>query len=212
MIAGKRKPVRLLMDLEFRTILRGISATPPFDFFFTYNRVAVLELKERKRFRQADSITFRQATEKDLEPLLRSLGRKPRYFEEFKKRWDRQDLCFVAEANGFAVCVTWASFQPYRLDAVAYTFDPGVHGVFLYDAYTVPAWRLKGILVNLLQHLLDSLSNHTSVQRVYCAVEHGNDHSLRTHLRFGFKVAQYVTYFRFLGFKWHFVATGTTCY
>ncbi len=62
-----------------------------------------------------------------------------------------------------------------------------------------------------MEYLLDCLLNHC-IEKVYSSIEHGNDLSLRTHLRFGFKVVHYVTYFRFLGFKWHFVATGTTCY
>lgn len=192
--------VQLLIRLELRGILQRISKTLPFSFF-RYNRIIILELEERKKFRKYEAATLRQATEKNLEPLARCLGRaKP----ELKKRWERKDICFLAEANGSAVSATWVSFQKYRLDEVDYIFDPGANGIFLYDSYTVPEWRLKGIHVNVMQYLLDCLLNH-SVEKVYSAIEHGNDLSLRTHLRFGFKVAQHITHVKVFGFRWHLV-------
>ena len=170
MIRRKLKTFRqLLLRCEFRCILQRLSHSLPSNIFY-YNRIIVLELEERKRFRKYGGATLRQATKKDLEPLARCLGRaKP----ELKKRWDRKDICFLAEASRSAVSATWVSFQKYQLDEVAYSFDPGDKGVFLYDAYTAPEWRLRGVHLNVMEYLLDCLLN-PSVKKVYCAVEHGN--------------------------------------
>jgi len=191
----------LLIDGDFPSILKGISAVLP-PTVFHYKRVAVLELRERREFRKYGGVRIRQAHKSDLEPLARCLRRAKPGLGDFRKRWDRGDICFLAEADGSAVAVTWASFHKYRMEEVDYVFDPGNGGVYLYDAYTVPEWRLRGVHVNLMEHLLEALPDR-SVRGVYCAVEHGNRHSLRTHLRFGFQIARHVVEVRLMGLRWH---------
>jgi GNAT superfamily N-acetyltransferase len=196
-----RRFAQLLVRLEFRAILQGVSALLPSRLFY-YHRVAILRLEERKQFRRFRGVVLRPATAEDLESLARHLGRPTIGFEVLKRRWTRGDTCVLAEAGGLPVSMQWASRQRYPMSDVDYVFDPGNKGVLLYDAYTVPEWRMKGIHVNVMQHLLEYLPPE-EIERVYSAIDHGNDHSLRTHLRFGFRVCQYVTQVRLLGLNWH---------
>jgi len=154
-------------------------------------------------FRKFGGVTFHRVAPKDIEALTQCLGRAP---GEYHRRLARGDIGFVAEAGGAAVSTTWMSLGKYRLAEVDYLFDPGDHGVFLYDAYTVPEWRLKGIHTNLMEFICDHLGKQT-IADIYCAVEHGNDLSLRTHMRFGFMAHQTITYVRLGGFRWHWVQT-----
>jgi GNAT superfamily N-acetyltransferase len=192
-----RRLRELLARGEIRMILRGISRMIP-RWIFYYRRLLVLELRERKTFRRYGGVTMRRATERDLTVLAQALGRPE---VELRRRWGRKDVCFIAEANGGPVSMTWVSFGEYRLEELDYVFEPGPKGIYLYDAYTAPEWRLKGIFVNLMEYLLKNVLNG-SVERVYCAVQHGNDLSLRTHRRFGFEVARFVTRVNLLGWKW----------
>jgi GNAT superfamily N-acetyltransferase len=195
-----RRFAQLLVGLEFRSILQGVSAVVPSRLFY-YHRVAILHLEERKHFRRFGSVVLRRATVEDLESLARHLGRPTIGLDVLKQRWARDDTCVLAEVGGSPVSMQWASRQRYPLDGVDYVFDPGDKGVLLYDAYTAPEWRMKGIHVNVMQHLLEYLSPE-GIEGVYSAIDHGNDHSLRTHLRFGFRVCQYVTQVRLLGLNW----------
>lgn len=174
---------------------------------FRYNRVIILELGERKRFRRSRSVRVRQATEEDLEALASLPGRQR--MPDVKGRWARGDRCCLAEVNGVPVGATWITFGKYPMKELDCCYDPGEDGIFLYDAYTVPAWRLKGIHVDVLEYLLDRYAGAPTV-RVYCGVEQWNDFSLRTHVRFGFRILQYLTYAKVLGLRWYIVKSAAT--
>lgn len=196
-----RRFAQLLVGLEFRAILQGLSAVLPSKLFY-YHRVAILRLEERKQFRRLSGVMLRRASAEDLASLTRHLGRPAIGLEVLEQRWARDDMCVLAEVGGFPVSMQWASRQRYPLDSIDYVFDPGDKGILLYDAYTAPEWRMKGIHVNVMQHLLEYLPA-AGIEGVYSVIAHGNDHSLRTHLRFGFRVCQYVTQVRLLGLNWH---------
>jgi len=190
--------LRLLAGGEFRWILKRLSeALPPGVFY--YNRVAILTLAEHKTFRRAGGVTLRAAGPEDLSALADVVG-KPA--AEFRRRFEEGDLCFIAEAGGAVVSVEWVRLRKYRLEEVDYAFDPGPRGLFLYDAFTAPEWRLRGLHVNVLQHVVE-WAPARGVEDVFCHITHGNDLSLRTHLRFGFRVAQYITQVRLLGVGGH---------
>jgi len=191
---------QLLIGREFRWMLKRISDTLPVKFFY-YNRVTLLELKERKTFRRHGGVAMRHATPDDLDAIAACVA-KPT--AQLRARFAQNDLCFLAQAGDAVVSVEWVAFRRYWLEEVNYTFDPGPQGIFLYDAYTAPEWRLRGIHVSVLQYLVESLQGH-SVARVYCHITHGNDLSLQTHLRFGFKIVQYITHVRIFGLSCHLV-------
>lgn len=202
-----RKFVRLLVGLEFRAILQGLSTVLPSKLYY-YHRVAILHLEERKQFRRYRGVVIRQATAEDLESLAHHLGRPGIGLAVLRQRWAREDMCVLAQAAGLPVSMQWASRQRYAMDNIDYVFDPGDKGIFLYDAYTAPEWRMRGIHVNVMQRLLENLPPE-AIEHVYSAIDAGNDHSLRTHLRFGFRVQRYVTQVRLLGLNWVSAGVGS---
>ncbi len=195
-----RRFCALLLGLEFRLILLGISGILPRRIFY-YRRMIILELTERKRFRRYGGARLRQATEGDLEGLAQAV-RRP--LAELRRRWDRKDLCFLAEVDGAPVSMTWVSPGKHWMWEVEHVFDPGENGMYLYDAYTAPEWRLKGIHVNVMEYVLDALLGD-GAGKVYCAVGHENELSLRTHRRFGFTEMQCITCVSVFGWTWRVV-------
>jgi GNAT superfamily N-acetyltransferase len=166
----------------------------------------ILELMERRRLRRSGRAEVREGTAADSAVLVRYLGRK---MSDLEARWARNDRCCVAEVEGIPVSATWISSGAYLIQEIEWVFDPGERGAFLYDAYTAPEWRLKGLHVDVWEYILNRLCDE-GIERVYCGVGHGNDLSLRSHLRFGFRVEQCVSYARVLGLRWHVVKILST--
>ena len=196
-----RAVARHLRRGDFYSILRAVSARLP-DGLLEYRRLAILQLRDHRTLRRHHALKIREATAAEMDWLAACLARRRPGAADLRQRCERGHTCFVAEAAGQAVGVTWATFAPYQLEPLGRVFTPGAHGIFLYDAYTVPEWRLKGVHVNLWEHLMD-WARERGVSTAYCAVEQDNNHSLRTHLSFGFRVLQHMSALRILGIAWH---------
>ncbi len=120
------------------------------------------------------------------------------------ERFAAGDCCAVAAVNGSIVGYEWFTTQPRHLvPPFRYPIHVPPGSIYAYDAYILPRYRLCGIWIGFKDHLA-GLMRERSLSRVLTYVEHGNELSLRTHLRFGFKHFKTATVIRILGARMSF--------
>jgi len=64
---------------------------------------------------------------------------------ELERRLAAGDRCHVARTMGRLIAVRWVSFTEARVPYLELTFRVGGREVFVYDAFSDPAWRGRGV-------------------------------------------------------------------
>ncbi len=125
---------------------------------------------------------IRAGRPEDIDALVRCQGDRATFVERFASG----DRCVAAVLNGEIVGYEWFSIQRrHVVPEFGYAIDIPPGSIYAYDAYILPAYRLRGIWLGFMRHLA-GLMRELSLNRVLTYTEYGNDLSLRTHLRFGF--------------------------
>ena len=123
-------------------------------------------------------LTLREASPSDL-PLLLGACDPSRSSEMLLARFRRGDFCFVAmDADGMVVHSCWATTGPGRIPELAMEVLPAPREVYLYDGYTRPDVRHRGIFALAFHFMLTSL-RAAGFNRVCCYVRSDNLLSLR---------------------------------
>jgi L-amino acid N-acyltransferase YncA len=142
----------------------------------------------------------REATGADIDALARLHHSR----EIFAARFDTGDRCIVAMAGGNVVGYEWfCANATHHETAWNYTIDVPDGCVYAYDAFIDPAFRNSGIWLRFKAMLADWMLA-TDKHWVLTFVDYGNDASLRTHQRFGFKRAQTIVAVKVLGRSFFF--------
>ncbi len=76
---------------------------------------------------------------------------------ELALRFDVGDTCHVARADGQIVAARWSTTREVRIGYLGYRSALAQGQAFLYDAYTAPAFRRRGIAVALSRHIFELL-------------------------------------------------------
>lgn len=76
---------------------------------------------------------------------------------ELAVRFDAGDACHIARANGQIVAARWSATREVRIDYLGYRSALADGQAYLYDAYTAPAFRRRGIAVDLSRHIFELL-------------------------------------------------------
>jgi hypothetical protein len=116
----------------------------------------------------------------------------------FLHRFAEGDRCVVAEVAGRIAGYEWfCDRDSHEETSWGYRIDIPPRFVYAYDAFIDPQYRNSGIWLRFKAYLgqLMMESGHIGVLTF---VDYGNWHSLRTHLRFGFKPAGEVFVLRIL--------------
>ncbi len=74
---------------------------------------------------------------------------------ELERRLAVGDRCHVARSRGRLIAVRWVSFAEARVPYLELTFRVGGGEVFIYDVYSDPAWRGRGVS-RALFHTMDA--------------------------------------------------------
>jgi GNAT superfamily N-acetyltransferase len=77
-----------------------------------------------------------------------------RWHPEAEQRLRDGQVCAVARHGNDIVASCWLTCTPVRVTEIRRLVVPGPEDVYLYDAFTIPAWRGSGLFSALLQHLL----------------------------------------------------------
>jgi GNAT superfamily N-acetyltransferase len=101
-------------------------------------------------------------------------------------------VCAVGRAPGEVVGYCWLTTSPAWVEEIARFVVPGPGEAYLYDAYTAPAWRGRGLFPAALAVLL-AHGRARGLRRALIFVLDGNRASVRAIERAGFQAFQVVT-------------------
>jgi GNAT superfamily N-acetyltransferase len=112
----------------------------------------------------------------------------------------RGDKIFVAHHQGILVAYLFATTKECKVDEIDDWLDVEQKEVYLYDAYTRPAFRGKGIYPHLITKATEYFKNE-SYERAMIFSTKDNLSSNRGIERCGFKLYETVYYRNLMGWK-----------
>lgn len=144
--------------------------------------------------------TIRMATSDDI-PALCMLENKP---EIYKKWFERGEHCVVAIDNNSIVGVEWfSSAKLYVEDNSGYKITIPFDSIYSYSAFIKNEYRMRGIWIQF-QIFIQNWMGQQGRKRMIALVDFGNNHSLKTHVRFGFTIVKDIITVGILGFHYSF--------
>jgi len=192
LLIRSRKLLHILIWVEERWIPRKL--------FYYHKMYTIVFSGTANRFQKPINIVIRQASPNDLSKMLQCYDKK----SEFIDRFSKGDLCFVGEYKGDIVSMVWICFKEYYVERDDFLFLLGEDGAFIYDGFTHPAHRMRGMHVYLLNDVIEFLSRKGE-SKIYGHIDHENDLSMQTHIRFGFRVLEEISFLNFLGLRLHVI-------
>lgn len=104
---------------------------------------------------------------------------------EIARRQAMGDECFAVFHRGRCASYIWCTRQRRQIEEVRLCADLPHGEYWLYNAFTVPTYRNRGLYSRLLEHAVSVLSE-TGGRLVWIDAERGNHASVRGILRAGF--------------------------
>jgi len=111
---------------------------------------------------------------------------------EAHSRLDDGQACAVATHGSSVVAYCWLTRSPARVAEIDRVVVPAPDDVYLYDAFTAPAWRGRGLFRALLLHLVAFASARGRARALIFATS-GNRASCRAIERAGFEIVRSVS-------------------
>jgi len=111
---------------------------------------------------------------------------------EAEQRLRDGQVCAVARHAQEIVAYCWLASTPVRVAEIGQVVVPGREDVYLYDAFTVPAWRGRGLFSTVLGHLL-AFAHARGRRRALIFALARNRASRRAIERAGFEITQTVS-------------------
>ncbi len=144
--------------------------------------------------------TVRMATIDDV-PALCMLENKP---EIYKLWFERGEHCVVAIDNNSIVGVEWFSSAKWHVEEnsgykIVIPFD----SIYSFSAFIKEEYRIRGIWIQFkifIQNWMDQQGR----EKIITMIDYGNNHSLKTHVRFGFTIVKDVFTIGIFGFHFFF--------
>jgi GNAT superfamily N-acetyltransferase len=107
-----------------------------------------------------EGVTVKVANTKDFEQIVKIVD-KFRTSTRIADRTERRDVCIVAYKQGVLAHLRWAAMTPIPLKEFGgRVVQLASNEAFTYDAYTVPAFRRKGIGSEAKMFLMTYLKQH----------------------------------------------------
>lgn len=119
-------------------------------------------------------------------------GPAGRWHPEAEQRLLEGQVCAVARHETDVVAYCWLASTPVRVAEIGHVVVPGLEDVYLYDAFTVPAWRGRGLFSTLLRHLL-AFAHARGRKRALIFALARNRASRRAIERAGFEISHSVS-------------------
>ncbi len=81
-------------------------------------------------------------------------GAKGRWHPEAEQRLRDGHVCAVARHETEVVAYCWLACTPVWVAEIGHAVVPGAEDVYIYDAFTMPEWRARGLFSAVLARLL----------------------------------------------------------
>jgi GNAT superfamily N-acetyltransferase len=115
-------------------------------------------------------------------------------------RWDAGDLCFVARYEGRIVACGWGATAAWT-DYLQCAIELAPGDAYLFDGYTLPDWRGRGVFQTLGAEQLRALQR-AGHRRAIRATAVQNTVALHTHSRGGFRPIGSLVRYRLGPWQW----------
>lgn len=146
--------------------------------------------------REAAGLTFRQATVADAAAYARDIGTDSRF--SFTARLRADVYCFVVESNGRLLHSSWVTTSAAWTREIKAYLTPPAGDTYIYESFTRADARGRGLYPFALAGIV-TWADATGKERVWVAVEAGNEASRRAIGKAGFEEAFTLPFFRRLG-------------
>ncbi len=144
-----------------------------------------------------EGYSFREAVPEDLPACARMAGWP---VELYRQWWHQGEQCYVTLWQGQPINLNWLHFGSCYVNGLGLLIEAGPEQCYLYNVFTDPAHRGRGIY-KCTQLLLVNLLAARGVTRVLQAVFHGNSVPHATLPKLGYVATQTVRHTRLCGLK-----------
>jgi len=115
-----------------------------------------------------------------------------RWHPQAAERLRDGQACAIAHHETEVVAYCWLACTPVWVGEIGHTVVPGPEDVYLYDAFTMPGWRGRGLFSAVISPLL-ALARSRRRSRALIFVGAGNRASRRAIERAGFEIVHTVS-------------------
>jgi CelD/BcsL family acetyltransferase involved in cellulose biosynthesis/GNAT superfamily N-acetyltransferase len=152
-----------------------------------------------------DEITVTEFNIDDLEELSRIMRISPKPIID---RLYKRDKCFTAKHENRIVYYTWVNFLNIKIESIGYETNLDKKSVYIYDGFTDPEYRSRGISSRSLNYISEYL-NERNYNKFWVVVRNTNVPSIKTCKKAGFVQEYTVSGIRFLRNKRNVVEQNT---
>lgn len=119
-----------------------------------------------------------------------------------EERLARGDECYVARVDGRIAALTWISRDAHFFRSIGCRYELPASEVYLFDSFTDPALRGRGIAPALGVWVLERL-RQAGVTRIVLAIVPENAANRRARAKTGFRPFMRIDYVRIGSRRWH---------
>ena len=153
-----------------------------------------------EEFKPKIKVTIRQATDNDLDKFKGIVSESK--LELFKERFEEGRICLIALDGERVISFAWISSEnEYEINCCIEVKLNEEEG-YLFDDYTVPEYRYKGLQTALITKRLASLKEQ-AYRKALVFLWDKATYSRKAYSRVGFKGKQVVTLIILFGLKFH---------
>ena len=163
-------------------------------------RVATLCLYERKLDAPISPGPLPPGAELSVSDSPAAAGGVGPWHREAERRMREGQVCAVVRHGSEVIAYCWLTDQPEWVAEIGRLVVPRPHEVYLYDAFTAPAWRGRGLFQAMLMRLL-AYARAQGRRRALIFVLNRNRASRRAIERTGFELFQAVSRVKVWGLK-----------
>ena len=117
------------------------------------------------------------------------------------RRWEAGNLCFVARHEGRIVACGWGTAAAAWTDYLHCAIELAPGDAYLYDGYTRPEWRGRGIFQALCAEELRALQRAGHRRAIRATAVH-NTVAMHVHARSGFRLIGSIVRYRLGPWQW----------
>jgi hypothetical protein len=196
------------MNGMIKNLIQRLNSETP-HWIFLYGGAYLMELRNPKiPYRDYANLTKSYATYEDIPDIINfadlegSQGiMSPEAICE--QRLERGDLIHLIRDGDRMVNIVWIFKGKFYIRGYGLKYDTGDDALYLYNGYTAPDMRMKGIINLALADIAEyALKNGRS--KFIALIETDNEHSLRFHKRLNFKIIESVEFVKIFGIKFKF--------
>lgn len=190
-------------------LLRYIDSKTP-HWIFLQGRASLMQCKNpRIPHRNYDTLKIEFATHSDIPELIkftRITGAQGNLSQEeiCKQRLERGDRLHLIKDGTNIINVIWISRGKFYIRGYGFKYDTGDDSLYLYNGYTAPEMRMRGIFNMALANIAEYAKSEGRT-RFIALIEQDNKPSIAYHKRLNFQTLSEVRFYKIFGIKFCFI-------